>query len=66
MLGEDCWNRLDEINNIVHPHGFRLGECDLRVENINCFLQDLFIVDKSYRAKGVSTVAELKKEHPQR
>ena len=58
MLGEDCWNRLDEINDIVHPHGSRLGECDLRVENINCFLQDFLTVDKGYRAKGVSRVGQ--------
>lgn len=60
MLGEDCWNRLDEINYIVFPHGSRLRECDLRVENINGFFQDFFIVDKGYRGKRVSTVGEVK------
>lgn len=61
MKREDCWNRLDEINDVVHPHGSRFGERDLRVENINCFLQDFLVVDKSYRAKGVSTVGKVKK-----
>lgn len=60
MLGEDCWNRLDEINYIVFPHGFGLGECDLRIEDINSFFQDFFIVDKCYRGKRVSIVGEVK------
>lgn len=61
MLGEDCWNRLDEINHIVFPHGSGLGKCDLRVENINSFFQDFFIVDEGYRGKRVSKVGEVKK-----